>query len=226
LRSTVSIHLRPFERPREPGEPAVSVARLLQKVPRGARKDDEKAVKLLEEDDSARARPLLERALKRYPDYVDARNEYAVLLMKEDKLPEAEAELRHALEVDPEAVRPLLNLGLCLYRQSRHADAAAALERAGQLSPTSGRGYLLLGLVRVASGDDAQAEPAFVQAYKLAGKGVARAQYYLSRIYTRRGEHARAAVALETYLRDAPDDPSAEELQRTLERLRAAIARR
>ena len=144
------------------------------------------------------------------------------MLLREARLSEAEAQLRRALAVDADAARPLLNLGLCLYRQQRSKEAIAPLERALQLQPINPSGNMLLGMVQVQAGKDQEAEAVFLRAYEQGGRRVARAQLYLSRIYTRRQDYDRAANALDVYLTDVPDEPNAQDLRATLVKLRAA----
>jgi len=220
-RFTFQLHLRPHETVTTK-QKTVSVNTLQQDVPRAARKEYEAGVELATEGESDRARASFEKAIETFPNYVDARNELAVHLMRAGRLADAEAQLRRALETDGTAVRPLLNLGLCLYRQQRYADALPFLEKAVSLDPENVMGTQLLGIALVMSGDLARAEPVLQRAYSLGGKRAARSQFYLSHLYTRQKKYPNAAVALETYLRDAPDDPNAESLRATLVKLRAA----
>jgi tetratricopeptide (TPR) repeat protein len=220
-RSNVTIHLRPLESVASSAA-IVSVAELNQNIPRAARNEYGAAVEQLAAGDLDRARKSFQRAIDLYPDFVEARSELAVLRMREGDIAGAEALLRRALEIDNAAVRATLNLGLCLYRQQRYADALPFLERGVQLQPVNGHAHLLLGITLVMSGDDARAEPILLRAYEQGGKPCARAQYYLSRLYTRQKNYPRAAGALEVYLRDLPDEPDAESLRATLTKLRAA----
>ena len=221
---SVQVQLEPLRTERIVSGPSVSAAALQQKVPRDARRQFENAVKRLEKGEHGAAEPLLLRAVEIFPDYVDARNELAVTLLKSGKLADAEAHLRHALDVDAVAVRPLLNLGLCLQRQQRFTDAQPFLEKAAQLRPDHASSLYLLGFNDVLLGNDAAAEPRLVRAYEIGGSNVARTQLLLAQLYTRRKDYARAAVALETYLRDVPDAPDTASLQRVLLRLRAALS--
>jgi Tfp pilus assembly protein PilF len=222
-RYTLSVILKPYvSEASKSDKSSVSVSELKQSVPRAARREFDLAMDKLQRGEPEKSRRFLERAIEIFPDYVDARNELAVALMKDGQLTAAEAQLRRALSVDPEAVRPLLNLGLCLYRQQRYADAILVLERAVQLSPLSSQGNLLLGFSLVMSGDDVRAEPVLLKAYELDGKKAARAQFYLSHIYTRRKDYKKAAKALETYIADVPDSPELPQLQATLAKLRAS----
>jgi len=219
--TSVTINLRPLESVASSAA-SVSVAELSQNIPRGARNEYGAAVEQLAKGDSDRARKSFQRAIELYPEFVEARSELAVLLMRENDNASAEALLRRALEIDNAAVRATLNLGLCLYRQQRYADALPFLERGVQLQPVNGYAHMLLGITLVLSGDDARAEPILLRAYEQGGKHCARAQYYLSRLYTRQKNYLRAAGALELYLHDLPDDPDAESLRATLTKLRAA----
>jgi len=223
-RPTVQIYLQPYRSSKPAHGGTVSAANLRQDVPRPARKAFETAMEIIPKRGYEQARPHLERAIELFPDFVEARNELAVAEMKEGDLAGAEALLRRAVEIDSAAPRPLLNLGLCIYRQARYADAVAPLERATQLDPGNYRGHLLLGITLVMMGDDPRAEGSLLKAYHLGGKAAAKAQYYLSRFYTRKKQYDRAALALETYLADAPADPNATSLQATLVKLRAAVS--
>jgi Tfp pilus assembly protein PilF len=222
FRSVVNIYLRPLVKKTAVTQPTVSVGQMQQNVPRNARRQYDSAVNHIGRSEDGLARAQLERAIQLYPNYIAARNELAVLLMREGKLAEAETLLRRALELDPAAVHPLLNLGLCLYRQERYEDALPYLEKATQLLPTHAKGQMLLGIVLVMSGDDRRAEPVLVRAYELDPARTAKTQFYLARLYVRWRDYARAATALENYLRDVPNDPNAENLRITLARLYAA----
>jgi Flp pilus assembly protein TadD len=221
---TIQIQLEPFRKDPVPGGRSISSASLQQKIPGPARKQFESALKLIDKNKDAAAQPLLERAIELFPDYVDARNELAVALLKAGNLTDAEQQLRRALAVDSTAVRPLLNLGLCLQRQQRYAEAEPFLEKAVQLRPDHAPSLLLLGTNLVLSGDDTHAEPQLLRAYDLGGTEVARANLLLAQLYTRRKDYARAAAALETYLRDVPDAPDASHLREILDQLRLRAA--
>ncbi|HEV8385470.1 MAG TPA: tetratricopeptide repeat protein [Candidatus Acidoferrales bacterium] len=220
-RPYVTLQLRALESTR-PATSPVSVAELNQNVPRNARKEYETAVEQLTAGDTARARKGFEMAIALYPDFVEARSELAVVLMREGNLAGAEILLRRAIEIDTAAVHPQLNLGLCLYRQQRYSEALPFLERGVQLQPVNPNGNLVLGMTLVMAGDDGRAEPVLRKAYEQGGKRYAKAQLYLSRIYTRQKKYDRAAEALDVYLRDVPDEPNAESLRATLVKLRAA----
>jgi tetratricopeptide (TPR) repeat protein len=220
-RPFITIQLRPFVSEASTAG-SVSVAELNQNIPRAARREYGSAIDQMAAGELDRARKSFQHAIELYADFVEARSELAVLLMRDGDIAGAETLLRRALEIDNSAVRPTLNLGLCLYRQERYADALPYLERGVQLQPVNANAHLLLGITMVMSGDDTRAEPVLLRAYEQGGKQYARAQFYLSRLYTRQKNYARAAEALEVYLRDLPDEPNAESLRATLVKLRAA----
>ncbi|MBI3404537.1 MAG: tetratricopeptide repeat protein [Acidobacteria bacterium] len=224
-RPIVQVDLRPIEFVVVANGDKVSAATLKADVPPSARKEYESAIEQIVQGHTTEARSGLERAITLYPDYVAARNELAVALMKQGELSEAETHLRRSLETDSSAVQPLLNLGLCLYRQERYTDALPFLQKGVQLAPQHPGALLLLGMTLVMSGDDKSAEPVLLRSYQTEGKKAARAQFYLSHIYTRAKDYRRAADALEIYLRDKPAEPNAVELRATLVKLQAATAR-
>lgn len=221
-RPTLQIYLRAVQRKPAPGGASVSAVELSQEVPRAARKLFDEALELIVNGESEPGRVQLLRALKVFPDFVEAHNELAVLLMKSSDLPGAETHLRRAVEIDSSAVRALSNLGLCLQRQQRYADSLPFLKKAVQLQPDSAMGHMLYGIGLMKTRDFDLAEPTLARAHELGGARAARAQYYLSWIATQRKDFPRAIAALEIFLREAPNDPDAEALQQTLTRLRAA----
>jgi len=223
---TVQLYLNPFRRPRaEDAGDSISAMALRSDVPKKAKKEFTTGMKDAARGEASKAQKHFEKALKIYPNFVEARNELAVALMKLGDLPQAENQLRAALQQDPAAVMPLMNLGLCIYRQERYAAAAQPLERAVQLQPENYRAHLLLGMTLVMAGDDPRSEANLLRAYALGGAKAARAQFYLAHYYTRQKKYSKAAQALETYLLDTPGDPNAAELTRTVSRLRATSAR-
>jgi tetratricopeptide (TPR) repeat protein len=229
---TTIINLRGLERPRPrpeeaPSQPTVSVTTLSNTVPDEARRHYEEGMRRVEAAEHAEARKELARAVELYPDYVDARTQLGTLLLsKEETLAEAEKHLRHAAATDPQAPQPQLALGLCLYRQKRFADAVAPLEKGIQLQPGHPQGQALLGISLAETGQEDRAVGYLERAYELGGESVAETQFHLARILLRKNQHARAATALENFLKDRPNDPSAPRLRQTLEQIRASLASR
>ena len=221
----VILSLQPVRKAAGPSADSVSVNTLQQRVPSDASKEFEAATKFIRKNDYASAQPHLERAVALYPQYVDAHNELGVALMRGNKLTDAEAHFRVALDVDSTAVRPMMNLGLCLSRQERFGDAIPVLEKVVQLASGEPTGHLLLGVAQLQTSKVDEAEASLKKAYELGGKKVAQAQYYLATLYVHRNDAAQAAAALETYLRDNPNDPNAPQIRANIERLKAAAAK-
>jgi tetratricopeptide (TPR) repeat protein len=221
-RPSLQIYLKAMERKVVSGPGAVSAVELSQDVPKAARKEFEAALELITNGQTDQGRALLLSAIDTFPNFVEAHNELAVLMMKGSDLAGAETHLRRAVAINPAAPLPLLNLALCLQRQQRYSESLSLLRKAVQLQPANAKAHLMLGLSLMKTQAFDQAEPALLRAYELGGARTARAQYYLSWMYTQRKDFERAAAALEIFLRDSPDDPDAEALQLTLARLRAA----
>ena len=222
--STVYVQLSPPERMPVPDGNTVSAAALRERVPKDARKQFEMARKWIDQGNRKKAHPMLLRAVKIYPDYVEAHNELAVELMKAGQLMDAEQHLRRALESDPEAVLPNLNLGLCLQRQERFTEARSYLEEAVRLRPDQPESLLLLGIEYIDLRREKEAEPLLIRAYELGGAEVARANLLLAQIYSWRKEYGRSAATLETYLRDVPNAPDSPHLLQILDKLRLRAA--
>jgi Flp pilus assembly protein TadD len=204
----------------KPAGETVSAAELDAGVPAGAKKEFEQGVKAGREGKFEEAAAHMRKALEIHPGYLQARNDLGTFLLAQGKLEEAGEELAEAVRLAPRAFNPRLNLGIVLVRRHEFSDAAQQLEVALSVEPGSPAGHLYAGLAQAGLGESARAEKELRTAYELGGSDYALAQFHLGQLYMDRGERALAVKAFETYLRDKPNAPDAEQVKRMIAVLR------
>ena len=179
----------------------------------------------------------LEQAIALFPDYFDARFALANQLILDGKLTEAIKQLDEARRINPKDDRVYHAFGIVLMRQQKYAVAARVFAEAARLNPLEINYLVFQGtaLIDQATGIDARKSPASAEernyafgeaesvlnkAYDLSGKKLASVHLQLARLYEKKGDPGRAASELEQYLRQAPNDPKAEQIRGAILKLR------
>jgi tetratricopeptide (TPR) repeat protein len=188
---------------------SVSVAELDAAVPGKAKKEFEKASSAAAEGKSKDAIAHLRNAISIYPRYLMARNDLGAQLLDQGKLDEAADELRQALEIDPKAFNPNLNLGIVLVQQHKFAEAEIPLKAAVSLDASSAPARLYNGIALAGISANKEAERELKAALELGGNAFSLAYFHLGEVYLNLGEKSKAAGALKSYLREAPNGPKA-----------------
>ncbi|HEV7680632.1 MAG TPA: tetratricopeptide repeat protein [Pyrinomonadaceae bacterium] len=219
--SVVTIYLR--QKPADQQsirEKSISVGMLDQRVPSAAKKEFEKASRFSAEGDSSEAIAALKRALAIYPDYLAAHNDLGAQLLEQGKFAEAEFQLQAAVKIDPKAFNPQLNLGIVLLKQNKFSEALAALDKALSIEPAAPAVHLYAGLASLKLDDTARGEKELNAAYNLGGSPYAVALLHLGRLYMKRGERELALKSFESYLRETPNAPDANQVEKLIAMLR------
>lgn len=185
-------------------------------VPEAARRRYEKALAAALEGEHKKAVKELKAALEIHPPYPLALGELGAQYMRLGRLTDAADAFASAVGLAPGEPVLRINYGILLIRQKKYAEAESQLACAVELDGGSAAARLHRGhaLIRLGRGDEAEAELRLV--LKLAGPGLALAHRYLGALYVERGDDARAAAALEEYLRLAPDAPDAPQVRAVL----------
>src|SRR5262249_51851683 len=87
----------------------------------------------------------LERALKIYPDYLEAHNNLGARYIELQEYEKAAAEFQKAIAIDPRVLQPVNNLSVAFFLQGRFADAEAAARRALSIAPQHPTARYMLG---------------------------------------------------------------------------------
>jgi tetratricopeptide (TPR) repeat protein len=214
--SVVNIGLKEKESPDRPSPKTVSITELDRNIPSNARKEFDRASKLISEGNTAAAIVRLQKAVELYPGYVMAHNDLGTQLLAQGKLAEATEELRKAVSLDAKAFNPALNLGIVLVHQHQFTEALAILRTANSLNPNSPAAQLYTGLAAMGLGDLEVAEKDFKAAHSMGGQPFAVALFHLGQLYLARGDKESALNAFTLYLREVPDAANAEQVRKTI----------
>ena len=218
--SVVTIALKEKEASGSRAPAAVSVNELDRNIPSNARKEFDKASRLVSEGNVEAAIVHLRKAIEFYPRYVMAHNDLGAQLLAQGKLDEAAEELRRAVGLDEKAFNPALNLGMVLVHQHRFAEAASILRTANSLEPNSPSAQLYSCLAAIGLGDLEAAEKDLMTAYSLGGPRFALALFHLGQLYLSKGDRDSALNSFQAYLQEVPDAANAEQVRKTIAMLR------
>ncbi len=162
----------------------VSAARLLHPVPSQAAKEFARAQKALSAGDTNGSIEHLQKALARYPDYLEAHNNLGVRYMALQEFELAQAEFQKAVALDPDSAKAQLNLSLALSTLRRPEEAEEAARRAVRLEPESLAAHYSLGQILAVQGKDA---PEALAHLRNAAEAFPRARLVIARVLTQQG---------------------------------------
>ena len=198
----------------------ISTGELDTAIPAPAKKEFERASEAGKAGRTDEAIAHLRKAVALYPEYVMAHNDLGAQLLSQAKLDEAAEEFRRAIQLDPKAFNPRLNLGIVLVQQLRFSEAVDMLKTALALDPNAPAARLYYGLALKGSNVPDQAVRELKLAHTLGGPAYALALFHLGQVYMNEGERDLARRALQTFMREAPNDPNAPRAKKLLEVLR------
>lgn len=207
--------------PKAEGGVPPSHAIFRQDVPPAALQAYQQGMRLLAERKSDEGMQSLGAALKLYPNYFDAHLALGLELLRLQRYGEATRELEQARTVNPKDGRVYYWFGRLLFEQRKYALAATVFAAAVQLNPSNGDAQWRRGMALIEAGQLNEAEAALLSADKISDHKLAVVYPQLARVYEYRGERARAADALEQYLKLAPDAKNAEAIREAIKKLRS-----
>jgi tetratricopeptide (TPR) repeat protein len=188
----------------KPAGGVTSVAELTQEVPAPAKKEYDKALKLIRKGKVEQAIEHLERAINIFPDYHAARNDLGVQYMRLARTREAVEQFEAAIAVAPRAYNPRFNLGLVLVESKRYAEGLAELKQAIAIDNTRPAAYLYVGIALLETDDLVEAYDELRKALMLSNGEYPVAYYYMGIAKMRRGEREEAVRDLKAYLEHSP----------------------
>lgn len=189
-------------------------------VPEAARDLYKQAVESAAAGDKKKAIEQLNEALKLHPAFMTALNELGVQYMAQKEWRKASDALRAALKIAPEAFHPRLNYGIVLLQMKDYKAAVAELQLAVQKDSSSAVANFQFGRALVNVGNYDAAERALKTSISLGGNNVAEAHRYLGAVYIEKGDSARAADELDTYLKLEPKAKDADRIRDIVKDLR------
>jgi tetratricopeptide (TPR) repeat protein len=176
-----------------------------------------KALEALRANKPSDARGHLDTVYRAAPGDADTNFLFGVYSSQTNDWVRAKSYWERVLSLSPNHLGALLSLGSFLMRESKANEAAQYLHRAVEAEPTSWRAYAVLADVYLRQGmlDECikQAERALELGH---GQSIV-VQPLLARALQLRGDRERAALVLESYLQENPEDRAAVRLLKNLQ---------
>jgi tetratricopeptide (TPR) repeat protein len=129
------------------GPNVISVQKLLHPVPSKAAEEFARSSDASSAGDLKKSIQHLEKAVRIYPDYLEAHNNLGVAYMRLNQFDKAAAEFGKAIALDPTSDKVHLNLGLTLLALGRLSEAEVSARKAVELAPRSVAAHYALGQV-------------------------------------------------------------------------------
>ncbi len=219
-RFMVNVMLTPIgqstARPPDRGE-TVSVTDL--SAPKKARKAFEKGERESAEGKSAEARASFERAVAVHPCYARAHTRLGMTLGLEGDFAGAESALKKAIECDAGFLEAYAQLGILLNLQKRFEESKSSMEGAVGRFPTSWQLHYQLAAAEYGLGRYREAEEEYLKAQSSGRDVNPEVHVRLADVYTRLGEHDKAYVQLQEYLRASPSGRFANKVTEIIQRM-------
>lgn len=224
---TQDIQLRPIAHKPAPQPGVVNAFSLA--VPQAAQEALAQGVKLADEGKTDAAIENMRNAIKIFPEYFDAHLQLGNVFLKLEKFDEAIAELDLARQINPNDERAYQSFGLLLMKQKNFAVAVAVFAEAARLNPSNPNNQVMraTALIHQAAGaaDDrslllGRAERAISHAASLSENKSRPDSLTLALFYELKGEPAKAAEELESYVQKNPQLKNSEPLKNEIKRLR------
>lgn len=225
---TMQVYLQPKRKPgmtaeERPGTLNASLAA----IPKPAVELYNKALEVLRSSeqpkpaDLLKAVELLKAAVAAHSDFPLALAEMGMLYMKLKEPAKAVEPLREANRLTPDDYPTLFTYAVALHDSQQYADAEAQFRKAARKNATAPLPHYYLGIILIRRKELDEAERELKTAVEVGGDQVPYAHKYLGGILWQKGDHKRAAVELETYLKLVPDAPDAQRLRATVKEFRS-----
>ena len=193
------------------------------KVPKEAR-DEYQAGRtaLLTGTEPAKGIPHLEKAVKIYPDFLQAQLLLGTAYLDAHQPDKAEASLKRVLAIDPKTPQALFALGEIYRMGKKYPEAEQAIQQGLQLNDTSWQGHLALGKVYMETGDIAKAGPEIGRALQLKPDNP-ETYLFAGNILLKANRAEEALQMFEQYLHLAPKGQYVDETQKIIEKIKKEV---
>ena len=171
-------------------------------------------------DDPKGAVEQLVRAVAEYSGFFLAHSELGIQYQKLNDLEKADEHLKAALAIKPDAYEPLANRGIVLVRLRKYSEAEPVLRNAVKLKQPCPFVHFYLGRSLLGQKRPDEAEPQFKTAFEQGGNDMIEARRALATIYLDRGEHEKAVVEIEAYLKVNPTAGDEKHLRETVRQIK------
>jgi len=200
-----------------------------QDVPKDARGAFERGMAKLRDSKFDEGVALLREATNLFGDYFNAHYALGRELFREGKDNEALQELERARQINDRQDAVYYTFGLVMLKQKKYTVAEYAFGEAAHINPGNASAHFCRGfaLIEVATGSAADrsaalndAEKELNQAWELSNKKMNSVYLQRARVFEHRGDKARAARELESYLKAEPEAKNAQAIRDAIAKLR------
>jgi len=223
----LQIELTPEDKPRDGSQSVkgsnpsmVDESSLVDKFPKEARKQYEKATKAEREGKHEEAIEHYQKALEVAPGMYFARNNLASLFVEGRKFDEAEKQFRRVIAENQADANAYFNLANVYLLTDRLNEARDSIQEGLKRQPQSGFGEFLMGSMLIRKGNAREAEEHFRVALN-DDPGLANAHLALVNLYIRENRSAEAVAELSLFLKQSPDSPFAPHARELLAKLQS-----
>jgi Ca-activated chloride channel homolog len=201
-----------FERELSPLEdPAISVSKLDLKAPGKARKEYEKAFKLLYKKDYQSAAEHLGQAVSIYPEFVAAHNALGSSYLAVGQNEQARDEFARAVALDDHLPISHLNLGCAEFALKHYGEAEAAVQKASSIAPLDLQVLAALAYAQLMNHNYTGAIATAQQVHKRNHKEVGIVHFYAAAAWDGLNNQREAQHELQTLLKEDPKSPAAQQ---------------
>lgn len=198
----------------------VDEAALVDKFPKEAKKQYEKAAKAELDGKHQEAIEHYEKALAIAPEMYPARNNLASLYLGQQRFADAETQLRKVIAENHADANAYFNLANVYLLTNRLNEASDSIDEGLKRQPLSGFGEFLMGSVLIKEGNAREAEKRLRLALN-DDPGLANAHLALVNLYLKQNRNADAIAELSTFLKQSPDSPFASHARELLAKLQS-----
>jgi Tfp pilus assembly protein PilF len=208
----------------KPADRILTVADL-QQPPKDAKKAYEKGLKSVRDNNAADAAKHLQEAISHYPEYLLALNKLGEQYLALNRLDDAQKIFERAVGVSGKYPLVRINLGIMLFNQKKYDEAIEHFEAANTIDEKYPMSHLYLGrsLMSKTPPDLERAEKELARAVESGGKQLVYARLDLFNLNLRRQSLDKAALQLESYLKEAPDSPQAPQVRDMLGKIKKML---
>ena len=202
---------------------AVSLTSL--QAPKKARKELNKAAKLLQKSKTEEAAEHLRKAVEIYPQYAVAWNWLGDIYLHQDQPEKARQAFSESMKAEPKYIRPYLGQATIQMRSRQYADLIETTSTVLGLDPNLGPANYYKAVGHLSLGQFGEAEKSVQAAIQSPSGSPPIAHYMLGSLLARKGTYPEAAKELRLFLQLAPGSPAAVEAQKLLTQMEGQLSR-
>ena len=202
---------------------AVSLTSL--QAPKKARKEMNKAAKLIKKSKAEEAAKHLQKAVEIYPQYAVAWNLLGDIYLRQNQPEKARQAFSESVKADPKYIRPYLGQATVQMQTRQFTELIETTSTLLRLDPTHGTASYYKAVGHYSLGQFGEAEKSVQAAIQSPSGTPSIAHYLLGSLLARKETYPEAAKELRLFLKIAPGTPAAVEAQKLLTQTESQLSR-